>query len=1483
MKAIGICFGATTMQCVELSGSLNKGKLASVERSVRVLHEGNPRKSFLDYLKSIDGHRAVDRIAVTGRAFRKCVALSSISEPEAVERALRGVYGGGGLPDAVISAGGETQIVYTISSSGGIGSALSGNKCASGTGEFFLQQIKRMGLTLEEAVRLALTGTPHRIAGRCSVFCKSDCTHALNKGELKENIVSGLCLMMADKIHELIKDLPCEKIALIGGGSLNNAMINHLRQRYPELEVPKHAACFEAYGAAIWALDNTCLPLPEELGKAVRNQPDSFSRHRPLHEAIALVDFKTARRDVPRDNDECILGLDVGSTTTKAVLIRKNDRKIVASVYLRTNGDPVRASRDCYRELRSQLDNIKVAVIGLGVTGSGRQIAALHALTENVINEIIAHATAAAWFDSEVDTIFEIGGQDAKYTFLTGGVASDYAMNEACSAGTGSFLEESAKESLNVATEEIADQALRGQNPPNFTDQCAAFISSDIKTAGQEGMGKEDILAGLVYSICLNYLNRVKGSRPVGKKIFMQGGVCYNRAVPLAMASLMKTRIIVPPDPGLMGAFGVALEVADRLDSGLVRPGRFSLDELVGRDAIREGSFACGGGREKCDRKCEILRIRIAGSAYPFGGVCNKYYNLRLHREVNTTEFDLVALRQRLMFEEYGCRPVRPALEQAVQQAAPLRQADPSRRTVGLMRSFLTHSLYPLYSNFFDTLGFSIVMPDAIDPDGIARAESAFCLPAEITHGSFYNLLLKNPDYIFLPHVSQVPVPNVPTWSRTCVFVQGEPYYLRTTFREEIGRSATVLLSPVLRMDASYEAAEEAMVIMAGAMGISGNASRGAWRKACEKQRAFERELLHQGEKIMEWLNANPDKFGIVIFGRPYSAFSIDASKGIPHKTASRGIPVIPFDMLSADHIAVDEKMFWAMGQKIMKAAEVVKNRPNLFGFYITNFSCGPDAFLLGYFRRLMGAKPSLTLEVDQHTADAGIDTRVEAALDIMTSYRLAGDRRKQAPAAYAPARVDYGREIAVVSSEGRRFGLADPAVEIVFPNMGRYSSEAAAAVFRGRGFHAHALPIAGKDELLEGRKNATCKECLPYLVTTGSFMTYVQRRASKNTVTLFFMPTGGGPCRLGQYGKALSHIIEKNRIENAAVFSLTDENGYAGLGARTLLKAWQALVVSDVLGDIRSMLSVAAEDPAGALASVENDWNTLISYFEGRSSSPLSTLLSKMVAKLSTIPLKRGTGEVPVISLVGEIFVRRDEFSRKNIVDYLENRGFMVRVAPVTEFMCYSNYVVNNGLGERVFTGKEKVRMRLTSHIQEWWEWRIKSILARSGLYNFEMIEVEKTIDCARHLIDVNLRGEVILTVGLALREILNDSCGVISIGPFGCMPSRVAEAVLNKEMNAEGKKRLTSWKKKAGQFADIGELPFLSIETDGMPFPQIIEANLEAFILQAKRVHERLYKLKALHNGHRSFRHLPVVRLYETVTRRVRHAFASMLSFYG
>ena len=555
--------------------------------------------------------------------------------------------------------------------------------------------------------------------------------------------------MMANKILELLKKVERRNLLLTGGTARNHMMVDYLKQDIPGLIVPDEAPCFEALGAALWALEHETAAV-EGGANLFRSEITSFDTLPPLNDFAAEVEFKTIEKADVQPGDSCILGLDVGSTTTKAVLMRKSDDAMLASVYLRTNGDPVGASRRCYQsileQIQTRVDATQLSIIGLGVCGSGRQIAGLHALTDGVINEIIAHATAAVYFDPKVDTIFEIGGQDAKYTYITNGVPSDYAMNEACSAGTGSFLEESAYETLGVEMEKIAGVALKGQQPPNFNDQCAAFIASDIKNAIHEGVRHEDIVAGLVYSICMNYSNRVKGNRPVGEKVFMQGGVCYNAAVPLAMAALIGKPIVVPPEPGLMGSFGVALEIKNRIDAGLLAATDFDLQTLTNREVAYDKSFVCKGGKEKCDRRCEIAMIKIEGKKYPFGGACNRYYNLRHNVSYDIASLDLVKIRQKLIFEKYGA-------------GSPEKLGVKRRGTIGFNRSFLMNSYYPLYANFFSELGYEIVLPAEPSQEGIDQRNAPFCYPAELAHGFFYSLIESGnpPDFIFLPHFRAVP------------------------------------------------------------------------------------------------------------------------------------------------------------------------------------------------------------------------------------------------------------------------------------------------------------------------------------------------------------------------------------------------------------------------------------------------------------------------------------------------------------------------------------------------------------------------------------------------------------------------------------------------------------------------------------------------------------------------------------------------------
>ena len=1417
--------GASSIKAAELSFDGNE---IAISRVLVKSHECNPRDAFSELLAELD-LASYSYAMITGRKFRTTINMPSITEPEAVENALAFMRQSGDESRyrAVASLGAENFIVYVLDADGNVATVETGNKCASGTGEFFLQQIRRMDVGVDEAVRLARESDIYKVSGRCSVFCKSDCTHALNKGVPIGRVTAGLSVMMADKILDLLEKVDKSKVMAIGGVTHNGAVIGHLRKKITDLVIPPFADAFEAVGAAYCAIQ-TKQPLRVDRSTIFLSEKNSFDVLPPIAAGEKLVRFETAVKGVAQAGDECILGLDVGSTTTKAVIMRTADDAVLASVYLRTNGNPIKAARECYRELKSQITPA-IAIVGIGTTGSGRQIAGLHAQTDGVINEIIAHAAAAAHYDHEVDTIFEIGGQDAKYTYLVNGVPSDYAMNEACSAGTGSFLEEAARESLGIDYKEIQNIAVRGQRPPNFNDQCAAFISSDIKTATHESIDKDDIVAGLVYSICMNYVNRVKGQRSTGKKIFMQGGVCYNRSVPLAMANLIGKPIVVPPEPGLMGAFGVALEVKERLSRGVLEKGTFSLGELAERDIDYGKSFLCAGGAEKCDRGCEISMMSIGGKKFPFGGACNKYYNLIHHVEHDQQRFDWVRVRQNLLYGDF---------------LAP--QPATAGATVGISRSFLTNMLLPLYSHFFSALGCSVVLSDGVDPDGIKRKRTSYCFPGEIAHGCFANLLKKNLDFIFLPKVIELFVEKGLSRKRehqsTCLLLQSEPYCLKSAFKQT--PSPARVLSPTLDFSQGFETQADAFILLGAEFGKSRAESLAAYRLGCRKLQEFSSRLKEIGRQILEEISRTPSLSAVVLFGRPYNAFAQEANLNIPAKIASRGVHLIPWDFLPIEDEAIDMDMCWAIGQNLMKASRFVQKHPQLFGTYITNFSCGPDSFLVGYFRDFMGTKPSLTLELDSHTADAGVNTRIEAFLDIVAKYReLAA--APPAPTAFTPAEVVFEKgKASFISSAGEKAALNDPRVLLLFPSMGRLLGESFGAVFQGSGVRAEALPVYDNEALKRGRGCASCKECLPLLLTTGGLLEYLAHRPDKNEFLIYFMPTTPGNCRFTQYNIFLKKLIAKNRIENVAFLSLTNENGYAGMAIPDVLNGLKGTIIADVMEDIKNALAVLACDKEAALGEFETQWRRILDQFSRHRGKGIFKLLADVAERLAEIPLRYPLRQAKVVSLLGEIFVRREYFSCQDLVARLSERDIVVKRAHVFEWLNYCDWNVKEGVYEADFNLRGKLEFAAKTFQQKVYEKKIKRILARSGLYEYELVDIDAIMDYGKQFFDVRFTGEAILVVGVFFKDILHSSQGVISIGPFACMPTRVIEAVLSAEGDMETKRDLDKrLGLESGDHAAVSTLPFLSIESDGNPFPQIIEARIEAFCLQVERLHGKLH----------------------------------------
>ncbi|MCJ7615544.1 MAG: activase, partial [Desulfobacterales bacterium] len=527
-------------------------------------------------------------------------------------------------------------------------------------------------------------------------------------------------------------------------------------------------------------------------------------------------------------------------------------------------------------------------------------------------------------------------------------------------------------------------------------------------------------------------------------------------------------------------------------------------------------------------------------------------------------------------------------------------------------------------------------------------------------------------------------------------------------------------------------------------------------------------------------------------------------------------------------------------------ASKVVKSHPQLFGVYITNFSCGPDSFIVGYFRNYMGRKPSLTLELDSHIADAGLETRIEAFLDIVAAFRqlISNKLIVMKESSFVPARLVIENSVAkVITSSGKKIPISDQRVTLLIPSMGKIASESFAAVFRGRRIKAIAHPPSDESILKLGRANTSCKECLPLILTTGTLLNYIRNKKQNNEIIVYFMPTGAGPCRFGQYQIFMEDLVKRLEIPDVAMFSLSSENAYAGMGSDFQLHAWSAVIVSDVMEDIRSMILANAVDAEAAIKIFDEEWQLILAKLETGDFSELKKQLSITARRFSHIPLKRPVEEVPTISLTGEIFVRRDAISRQYLTERLAGQGFAVICTPVAEWILYSDYILQNNYSDHKMSKIESLEFIIKKKFMSRYENRIKSILSRSGLVHAKPLDMESIINNASPFISPHLGGEAILTVGGALTEVASHVCGAIAIGPFGCMPNRLSESILNVTMNREGKLATDPKNKQLRHIlTDIEDLPFLAIESDGSPFPQLINAKLETFCIRSERLHNRM-----------------------------------------
>jgi predicted CoA-substrate-specific enzyme activase len=903
----------------------------------------------------------------------------------------------------IFDIGGEHSKLISIqvdaaSGESGIADYATNGDCAAGTGSFLDQQASRLRYAVEEVGDIASAAeTAAKIAGRCSVFAKSDMIHAQQRGAKPPEILKGLCEAVALNFRaNVVRGRSIEGLtALVGGVAANAGVVMALREIFEpqaQLLVPPHTPFWGAIGAALLQRQRQQQAQPLHIDSAM---PVAPAEQFPTWPRLSLANVRMLREEAEsyrlapgQSPVDAFLGIDIGSVSTNLVCI-DDQGEIIHDVYLRTEARPVEVVARGLAEI-DKLFGKRLRIRGVGTTGSGRELIGELIGADTINDEITAHKTgafqvASRYLGSKVDTIFEIGGQDAKYISLRDGVVVDFAMNEACAAGTGSFLEEQAEKlGLNIIGE-FAQMALAAERPVRLGERCTVYMEQDVTSYQARGAERSNLVAGLAYSVVQNYLNRVVGTRPIGDIIFFQGGTAYNDAVAAAFARILGKPIIVPPFNGVIGAYGAALLARARFAS-LGTPSAFRGFRLDRID-YQVRKFTC----QACSNLCDIHEFTIAGSKSYWGDKCSDRYRKHTKMPNQPVIPDLLKVREEALSRNYFLHFLNDQQQdkkwrRLAEQAAAWGNNAGAGRSVGIPLAMYTFDRLPFWATYLRALGFKVSLSaptsKRLADAGAQKTVADPCFPLQVAHGHVAALLDKGIDYLFVPSIIDGETPNMEVQSYMCPWGQTLPFVLAAS--PSFSPQKKRFLSPIVHFREGLDFVEQELWKTFRKLVPSRRHHRAALALAAHAQESFRQILRQAGDAALQLLEERGET-GIVLVGRTYNIYDRGINLNIPEKLrALYGVNVVPLDFLPLDGVEIEHlngNMYWNNGRKILQAASFTASRPHLHVIYLTNFMCGPDSYIK-QFAQEASHKPFLTLQFDGHGNDAGMLTRCEAYLD---------------------------------------------------------------------------------------------------------------------------------------------------------------------------------------------------------------------------------------------------------------------------------------------------------------------------------------------------------------------------------------------------------------------------------------------------------------------------------------------------------------------
>lgn len=1267
---------------------------------------------------------------------------------------------------------------------------------------------------------------PSEFLARCGVVIQSDLIHKQNEGAKREDNLAGLFRTVARnyKIDVLgsrqFEASDDSERAIATGGVMANDMIRKNLEEFLGILIsrPEHYQNIAAIGAAVKGIEegNGFVFNLEQLEKIAAYSREKRKYAPALYKSLSNVHEKSQELDETiKQGTEVVLGIDGGSTTTKGAIVELRTGKLLDKLYIKTHGNPEDSLKQVIRYLSRHRD--KVIVRGVGATGSARKLyekilisqekaKAMRQegteLADRITDEITCHALGVRHYDSDIDTIFEVGGQDMKFTsFAADGTVKEAKMNYSCQAGSGQTLENMA-DIINLNVENtLQDAALRAERVPIIDSTCGVFMEMDENRLIAEGFGKEEIAAAILRGTAASYYYKfVGGSGHAGKKCSAQGGPPLGKAFLAALAQVTGKQIEAYPHREMFGAWGQALDIIQNIKQ-LEMQGKsygtafrgwelvdmpFEKRKVSCKELFKEKS--CGM------RDCQLEVFSIEADEIITGGFCPRG-NSETARKPKTNYVDRYHKIYEKHFKKQGC---------LLGELPAVVANNGNLKTVGIKRSTATLGEKGIWSAaLFNKLGFYPVVSPRTDKEiakiGVDNSRTEFCIARKLATG--HAAVLNgdpNIEYLFNPSFIEHRMSSPPDL-KYCIYTESEGYILNDVLSLDKDKQ----INPILHFgDQELLVRELKHEFDRLGFGITRRQIRDAIEYAYEAEEEFKKELFAEGDKFLEKIVADNEKAYVGI-GRDYVLLDPEASSYSGSMFSQiRGLHYIP--QLFLEHKFADIEIndvvgneFWVESVKILKAHLYVADHPNLFAIRMMNFACGPDSLKIYQEEKIQQAadKPILVLLTDAQTNNAPFVTRTEAHERVVNQ----SNQRK--------IDIEQLKRRSHDGSEERAW---------LIPYMGN-ASYVGAAGLRYFGVTSTVLPTNTQRGYEVARRHIYTEVCHPLKGVVGDAIGFLEEKIETEGRQyvednyLVMLPTTSGPCRFGKYTELLREFLDREGLHKIPVAGPSSETDYLDipfpkkLSVRDKTRMQQMLFkgikASDLLEDIFLRFNPYAEDKDAMADLKQQRLNELERIVEnGAETADLIEWGQKTVSLFKDCKL-RTDERFPLVLYIGEIYVRQHDPCTNFVIRQLEESGLEVVRDPVTDWLDYVNKMnVRNarrdlGLRLRSFEpgralkaagkyGRSLLKSKYMSYVEQKIAGPFHEVLHGRHVLP-KPIEIINTLE-KNHEYHGNIEGESPLSAGIAY-YFMNDLTkphgdayvsGIFHVGPFTCMQEGVATA---------------------------------------------------------------------------------------------------------